>query len=71
MLKIKEFINRFKLAMKIILGYNIIVYETGTKIVIATINNNFDVMNIKYDYAVDKGNTFKDNNGEIRYWGNK
>ncbi len=62
-------INRIKLAIKLLLGYNIIVYEEKTKIVIATINNDFDVMNINYDYAIDKGNVYKDNNGEIRYFG--
>lgn len=64
-------INRIKLALKIILGYDIIVYEENTKIVISTINGNMDIMNIKYDYAIDKGNVYKDNNGEIRYFGNK
>lgn len=64
-------LNRIKLALKIILGYDIIVYEENTKIVVLTINGNMDIMNIKYDYAVDKGNVYKDNNGEIRYFGNK
>lgn len=64
-------INRIKLAIKLLLGYNIIVYEEKTKIVIATINNDFDVMNINYDYVIDKGNVYKDNNGEIRYFGGK
>ena len=64
-------INRIKLALKIILGYDIIVYEENTKIVISKINGNMDIMNIKYDYAIDKGNVYKDNNGEIRYFGNK
>lgn len=64
-------LNRIKLALKIILGYDIIVYEENTKIVLSTINGNIDIMNIKYDYAVDKGNVYKANNGEIRYFGNK
>lgn len=64
-------LNRIKLALKIILGYDIIVYEENTKIVVSTINGNMDIMNIKYDYAIDKGNVYKDNNGEIRYFGNK
>lgn len=64
-------LNRIKLALKIILGYDIIVYEENTKIVLSAINGNMDIMNIKYDYAIDKGNVYKDNNGEIRYFGNK
>lgn len=61
-------INRIKLALKLILGYNIVVYEDNTKIVKLVINGNFDIMGIKYDYAVVKGRVFKDNNGEIRYF---
>lgn len=61
-------INRIKLAIKIILGYNIVIYEDNTKIVKLVINGNFDIMGIKYDYAVVKGHVFKDNNGEIRYF---
>ena len=61
-------INRIKLALKIILGYDIIVYEENTKIVNLVINGNFDILDSKHDYALDKGHVFKDNNGEIRYW---
>ena len=64
-------INRIKLAIKIILGYDIIVYEENTKIVNLVINNNLDIIDTKHDYAIDKGKVYKDNNGEIRYWGNK
>lgn len=60
-------INRIKLALKIILGYNIIIYEENTKIVKAIINGNFDIMDIHYDYALDKGHNYEKNNGEIRY----
>lgn len=64
-------LNRIKLAIKIILGYDIIVYEENTKIVNLVINNNLDIIDTKHDYAIDKGRVYKDNNGEIRYWGNK
>lgn len=64
-------LNRIKLAIKIILGYDIIVYEENTKIVNLVINNNLDIIDTKHDYAIDKGKVYKDNNGEIRYWGNK
>lgn len=61
-------INRIKLALKLIFGYDIVVYEDNTKIVKLVINGNFDIMGIKYDYAIVKGHIFKDNNGEIRYF---
>lgn len=64
-------LNRIKLALKIILGYDIIVYEENTKIVVSTINGNMDIIDINYDYVVDKGNVYKDNNGAIRYFGDK
>lgn len=60
-------INRIKLALKIILGYNIIIYEENTKIVKAIINGNFDIMDIHCDYVLDKGHNYEKNNGEIRY----
>lgn len=62
--------NRIKLALKLILGYNIVVYEENTKIVKLVINGDFDIMGIRYDYAVTKGHVFKDNNGELRYFQN-
>lgn len=61
-------LNRIKLALKIILGYDIIVYEENTKIVNLVINGNLDILDSKHDYAVNKGYVYKDNNGEIRYW---
>lgn len=61
-------INRINLALKLIFGYDIVVYEDNTKIVKLVINGNFDIMGIKYDYAIVKGHIFKDNNGEIRYF---
>ena len=61
-------INRIKLAIKIILGYNIVIYEDNTKIVKLVINGNLDIIGIKYNYAVVKGHVFLDNNGEIRYF---
>ena len=66
-MKLHEFKQRLKLAIKIIFGYNIIVYEEKTKIVNLVIN--IDIVDSKHDYAIDKGHVFKDNNGEIRYLG--
>lgn len=70
-MKLHEFKQRLKLAIKIIFGYNIIVYEENTKIVNLVINNCLDVVDSKHDYVIDKGHVFKDNNGEIRYFGGK
>ena len=68
-MKLHEFKQRLKLAIKIIFGYNIIVYEEKTKIVNLVINNCLDIVDSKHDYAIDKGHVFKDNNGKIRYLG--
>lgn len=62
--------RRIKLALKILLGYNIVVYEEQTKIVKLVINGNLDLMDLNIDYDVVKGHVFKDNNGELRYFGN-
>ena len=69
--KLHEFKQRLKLAIKIIFGYDIIVYEENTKIVNLVINNCLDIADTKHDYVLDKGHVFKDNNGEIRYFGGK
>ena len=61
-------LNRIKLALKIILGYDIIVYEENTKIVNLVINGDLDILDTKHDYELDKGHVYKDNNGEIRYF---
>lgn len=68
-MKLHEFKQRLKLAIKIIFGYNIIVYEEKTKTVNLVINNCLDIVDSKHDYAIDKGQVFKDNNGKIRYLG--
>ena len=68
-MKLHEFKQRLKLAIKIIFGYNIIVYEEKTKTVNLVINNCLDIVDSKHDYAIDKGHVFKDNNGKIRYVG--
>ena len=68
-MKLHEFKQRLKLAIKIIFCYNIIVYEENTKIVNLVINNCLDIVDSKHDYAIDKGHVFKDNNGKIRYLG--
>ena len=70
-MKLHEFKQRLKLAIKILLGYDIIVYEENTKIVNLVINGSLDIMDAKHDYAIDKGQVYKDNNGQIRYWGGK
>lgn len=68
-MKLYEFKQRLKLAIKIIFGYNIIVYEENTKTVNLVINNCLDIVDSKHDYAIDKGHVFKDSNGKIRYLG--
>ena len=68
-MKLHEFKQRLKLAIKIIFGYDIIVYEENTKIVNLVINNCLDIVDSKHDYVIDKGHVFKYNNGEIRYFG--
>ena len=70
-MKLHEFKQRLKLAIKIIFGYNIIVYEEKTKTVNLVINNCLDIVDSKHDYAIDKGHVFKDSNGKIRYVGGK
>ncbi len=60
-------INRIKLALKIIFGYNIIIYEENSKIVKAIINGNLDILENKIDYVLDKGHNYAKSNGEIRY----
>ena len=61
--------GRLKLALKILLGYDIVVYEENTKIVKLVINGNFDLLILNVNYALAKGKVFKDNNGEIIYFG--
>lgn len=64
-------INRLKLAIKILLGYDIIVYEENTKIVNIIINGCLDIEDSEHTYCLDKGKVFADNNGELRYLGDK
>lgn len=58
-------INRIKLALKIILGNDIIVYNENSKEVYAIINGNLDLFNAQYkvDYTIDK--RIYDNNGNL------
>ena len=68
-MKLHEFKQRLKLAIKIIFGYDIIVYEENTKIVNLVINNCLDIVDSKHDYDIEKKQVIKDNNGKIRYLG--
>lgn len=63
--------NRIRLALKLIFGKNIIIYEENTKIVKMIINGNLDIFanRCNLDYAVDK--CIYDNYGELRYLGGK
>lgn len=61
--------NRIILAIKILLGYDIIVYEKKTKAVKSVINGNLDLMQWDVDYALDKGYVFGDNDGKFTYLG--
>lgn len=64
-----ELKGRLKLAIKILLGYDIIVYEENTKIVNLIISGYLDIEDNKHTYQLDKGNVYEDNNGELRYFG--
>lgn len=61
-------IGRIKLAIKLILGYDIIIFEQNSKVIKAVINGDTEIMEKGLDYDINKGNVFADNNGEIRYF---
>lgn len=62
-------IDRIKIALKILLGKDIIVYEENTKIIVAMIGGKENILKKGLDFAIDK--YVQENNDEIRYLGGK
>ena len=58
-------INRIKLALHIIFGKSIILYDKNTKILLACIDGDKDILRNDINYAVDKH--ICENAGELRY----
>lgn len=61
-------IGRIKLAIKLILGYDIIIFEENSKVIKAVINGDTEIMEKNLDYDTNRGKVFVDNNGAIRYF---
>lgn len=62
-------IDRIKLALAIIFGKDIIIYEENTKIIVAMIGGKENILKNGLDFAIDK--YIQENNNEIRYLGGK
>ena len=62
-------IDRIKIALNILFGKDIIVYEENTKIIIAMIGGKENILKKGLDFAIDK--YIQENNDEIRYLGGK
>lgn len=62
-------IDRIKLALAIIFGKDIIIYEENTKIIVAMIGGKEIILKNGLDFAIDK--YIQENNDEIRYLGGK
>lgn len=62
-------IDRIKLALAIIFGKDIIIYEENTKIIVAMIGGKENILKNGLDFAIDK--YIQENNDEIRYLGGK
>ena len=62
-------LDRIKIALAIMFGKDIIIYEENTKIVIAMIGGKENVLKKGLNFAIDK--YVSDNNDEIRYLGGK
>lgn len=62
-------IDRIKIALNILFGKNIIVYEENTKIIVAMIGGKENILKKGLDFAIDK--YVQENNDEIRYLGGK
>ena len=60
-------IGRIKLAIKIIFGYDIIVYEQNSKKIKAIINGDTEIMENNLDYDINIGKIYAESNGEMRY----
>lgn len=62
-------IERVKIALNILFGKDIIVYEKNTKIIVAMIGGKENILKKGLDFAIDK--YVQENNDEIRYLGGK
>lgn len=62
-------IERIKMALNILFGKDIIVYEENTKIIVAMIGGKENILKKGLDFAIDK--YVQENNDEIRYLGGK
>jgi len=62
-------LKRFKLALYILLGKSIIVYEENTKAIVAMIGGAGGVVKKGLDVVIDR--YVQENNDEIRYLGGK
>lgn len=59
--------SRLKLAIKILLGYNIIFYEKGTRIIYGFIKGNNDVIRNGFDYDIAKVE-LREEESDLRYY---
>lgn len=66
-IKLHELKCRLKLAIKIILGDDIIIYEENTKNIKMIINGYLDIYSngLNLDYVIDK--YISENNGDMKY----
>lgn len=61
--------DRIKIALNILFGKDIIVYEENTKIIVAMIGGKENILKKGLNFAIDK--YVQENNDEIRYLGGK
>lgn len=62
-------ISRIKLGLSIIFGKDLIIYEENTKIIVAMIGGEENILKKGLDFAIDK--YIQENNDEMRYLGGK
>ena len=60
--------SRLKLAIKILLGYNIVFYEKDTKITYAIIKGNKDIIRNGFDYDIAKLEPGQYEESDLRYY---
>lgn len=60
-------LEKLKIALSIIMGKDIIIYEENTKIIVAIIGGKENILKKGLDFSIDK--FVQENNGEIRYLG--
>lgn len=62
-------INRIKLALKIMFGKDVIIYDKNTKIIELVINGDKDIFKMDSNLSYVITNAIHDNNNELRYFG--